>query len=313
MHHPAGKSEFALVSTARRTLYFSHNLHLFLKGDAMNPKSVVATVSALAAISAGPLWAQSINRIAGVVRDETGGAIRGAIVRAETGGTASGAPLTAATDDRGRFVFIVSRSGDWRLTFEAPGFDPMTVSASVRLTGAAPNLDIKLDRHEAPETVGAMAGLDAKQLSTQLGTAAAMLDEGRYDQAIAAYRDIRTKAPVLTLVNLQLGNAYMMKKSYPDAEAAFQEILKANAADANGLFAMGTAKEAEGNAAEARDWYQKASKADLSWTKPLLKLASLARQDGDQAAAARYLTQIIDLDAGSADAIQALSMQKQIQ
>ena len=53
-----------------------------------------------------------------------------------------------------------------------------------------------------------------------------MLDEGRYDQAIAAYRDIKTKAPALTLVNLQLGNAYLMKKSYPEAEAAFQEILK---------------------------------------------------------------------------------------
>lgn len=281
----------------------------------MNPKFVLAAVSAFAVISAGPLWAQTANRISGVVRDETGGAIRGAIVRAETDGAANAAPLTltAATDDRGRFIFIVSRSGDWRLTFEAPGFDPMTIAASVRLTGAAPNLDIKLDRHEAPEAAGAMAGVDAKLLSTQLATAAAMFDEGRYDQAIAAYLDIRTKVPALTLVNLQLGNAYMMKKSYPDAEAAFREILTANATDANCLFAMGTAKETEGNAAEAEDWYQKASTADPFWSRPLMKLASLARQGGDKAAAARYLTQVIDMDPGSADAIQALTIQKQIQ
>lgn len=281
----------------------------------MNPKFVLAAVSAFAVISAGPLWAQSTTRIAGVVRDETGGAIRGVIVRAETGGTVNSAPLalTAATDDRGRFVFVVSRSGNWRLTFEAPGFDLMTIAASVTLTGAAPNLDIKLDRHEAPEAVGAMAGVDVKLLSAQLATAAAMFDEGRYDEAIAAYRGIRTKAPALTLVNLQLGNAYMMKKSYPDAEAAFQEILKANATDVNGLFAMGTAKEAEGNAAEARDWYQKASTADPFWTRPLMKLASLARQGGDNAAAARYLTRIIDLDPESDDAIQALAIQKQTQ
>jgi tetratricopeptide (TPR) repeat protein len=275
----------------------------------------LAAVSVFAVIAAGPLRAQSANHIGGVVRDETGGAIRGAIVRAETGGTANTPPLTltSATDDRGRFIFVVSRSGDWRLTFEAPGFDPLTIAASVRLTGAAPNLDIKLERREAPEAVGAMAGIDAKLLSTQLATAAAMFDEGRYDQAIAAYRDIRTKAPALTLVNLQIGNAYMMKKAYPDAEAAFQEVLKANATDANGLFAMGTAKEAEGNAAEARGWYQRASTADPFWTRPLMKLASLARQGGDNAAAARYLTQVIDLDPGSADAIQALSMQKQLQ
>ena len=99
----------------------------------MNTKLIVAA-AALAVISAGPLRAQSTNRIAGVVRDETGGTIRGAIVRAETGGTTSAAPmtLTAATDDRGRFIFVVARSGDWKLVFEAPGFDTMTIAVSVR-------------------------------------------------------------------------------------------------------------------------------------------------------------------------------------
>jgi tetratricopeptide (TPR) repeat protein len=274
-----------------------------------------SAAAALVLLSGAPAGAQSTNRIAGVVRDETGGPIRGAIVRAETGGTAYASPLTltAATDDRGRFIFVVARSGDWKLTFEAPGFDEMTISASVRLTGAAPNLDVKLDRHESPETTGAMAGVDVKLLTSQLSAAAAMFDEGRYDQAISAYRDIKTKAPSLTLVNLQLGNAYLMKKSYPEAESAFQDILKFNADDANGLFAMGTAKEAEGNASDARDWYQKASSADAFWTRPLMKLATLARTGGDNAAAAKYLTKVIDLDPSSPDAVQALTLQKQQQ
>ena len=76
-----------------------------------------------------PAWAQT-NRIGGVVRDETGATIRGATVRAETGGTnTSAAPftLTTATDDRGRFVFVVTRSGEWRLTLEAPGFEAQTI------------------------------------------------------------------------------------------------------------------------------------------------------------------------------------------
>jgi tetratricopeptide (TPR) repeat protein len=280
----------------------------------MTPK-LVGVAAAFAVLSAGPLLAQSTNRIAGVVRDETGGPIRGAIVRAETGGTTTASPmtLTAATDDRGRFIFVVARSGDWKLTFEAPGFDPMTISASVRLTGAAPNLEIKLDRREAPEAYGAMAGVDVKAVSAQLASAAALMDDGKYDQAIIAYRDIKTKTPALTLVNLQLGNAYLAKKSYPAAEAAFQEILNANADDANGLFAMGAVKEAEGNATDATGWYQKASTADAFWTRPLMKLAALARQGGDQSGAARYLSKVIELDPGSPDAIQALSIQKQLQ
>jgi Flp pilus assembly protein TadD len=274
-----------------------------------------AAAAALTISTAVPAVAQSTNRIAGVVRDETGGPIRGAIVRAETGGTANAAPLTltAATDDRGRFIFVVARSGDWKLQFEAPGFDPASIAVGVRLTGAAPNLDIKLERHEAPEATGAMAGVDSKLLTSQLAAAAVMFDEGRYDQAIVAYRDLKTRVPALTSVNLQLGNAYLMKKSYAEAESAFQDILKANADDANGLFAMGTAKEAEGNAAEAAGWYLKASSADGFWTRPLMKLAAIANTGGDKASAAKYLAKVIDIDPSSPDAIQALALQKQLQ
>ena len=132
-------------------------------------------------------------------------------------------------------------------------------------------------------------------------------------EAIGAYRDIKVRTPALTLVNLQLGNAYVLKKSYPEAETAFQEILKNNADDPNGLFAMGTVKEAEGNAADAASWYQKASTADAFWTRPLMKLAALARQGGDKTGAVRYLSKVIDLDPGSTDAAQALSLQKQLQ
>jgi lipopolysaccharide biosynthesis regulator YciM len=275
---------------------------------------MAAALAAFALVSAVPVAAQT-NRIGGVVRDETGEIIRGATVRATTGGTAAVTPLTltTATDDRGRFFFVVSRSGEWQLTIEAPGFDAMTIAASVRLTGAAPNLDVKLDRHESPEAFGALAGVDAKILQTQLSTAAALLDDGRYDQAITAYREIKAKAPALTLVNLTLGNAYLGKKSYGDAEAMFQEILKSDQTSADGLFAMGTVKEAQGNAAEAQNWYQRASTADAVWTKPLMKLASLARATGDRAGALRYLTRVIDIDSTSPDAVEAQSMQKQLQ
>jgi len=267
----------------------------------------------VAVFLSAPAWAQT-SRIGGVVRDETGATLRGVIVRAETGGGRTfGTPLTltTATDDRGRFVFVISRSGEWRLTFEAPGFDPMTVPLALRLTGPAPNLDIKLERRESPEAFGALAGIDSKSLSSQLAAAAVLYDEGRHDQAIAAYREIKSKAPALTLVNLQIGNSYFAKKSYGDAEAAYQEVLKADAEDPSGLFAMGVLKETQGNAAEAQNWYQKASAADAVWTRPLMKLAALANAAGDRAAASRHLTRVIDLDPASPDGQRAAELLKQ--
>jgi hypothetical protein len=269
---------------------------------------------AMALALALPADAQT-NRIGGVVRDETGAPIRGAIVRAAAGGIPGSSPmtLTTATDERGRFIFVVARSGEWQLNFEAPGFDPMTISAAVRLTGAAPNLDIKLDRHESPELFGALAGVDSKSLSSQLASASTLLDDGRYDQAITAYRDIKTRVPALTMVNLPLGTAYLGKKSYAEAESAFQEILKADQNDANGLFAMGTLREAQGNTADAQNWYQKASTADGVWTRPLMKLADLARTSGDKPAALKYLGRVIDLDPSSPDGTKAAEIRRTLQ
>ena len=265
----------------------------------------------MALTMAAPALAQ--NRIGGVVRDETGSTIRGATVRAETGGTAtSAAPitLTTATDDRGRFVFVVIRSGDWRLTFEAPGFDAQTIPLSVRLGGAAPNLDVKLDRRESPEAFGALAGLDSKSLAVQLAAAAALYDDGRHDQAIAAYREIKARAPALSLVNMQIGNSYLAKQSFAEAESAYQDVLKSDSGDSNGLYAMGALREAQGNSAEAKDWYEKASAADTTWTRPLMKLAALASAAGDRATASRHLTRVVEIDESSPDGQQAAALLK---
>jgi tetratricopeptide (TPR) repeat protein len=277
----------------------------------MNPHSVPA--AALAVLMSAAAASAQTNRIGGVVRDETGGTIRGAIVRAATGGTGTGgAPvsLTTATDDRGRFVFVISRSGEWRLTFEAPGFQQMTMPIGMRLTGPSPNLDIKLERQESPEAFGALAGVDSKSLSAQLAAAAALYDEGRMDQALAAYRDIKARVPVLSLVNLQIGNIYLARKSFSDAEAAFQEILKTDSEDANGLFAMGALHEAQGNAREAQTWYQKAAGADVVWTRPLMRLAAIATASGDRATASKHLTRVVDLDPASSDAQAAAALLK---
>jgi tetratricopeptide (TPR) repeat protein len=270
-----------------------------------------ALAAAMACAVSSPALAQS--RIGGVVRDETGSTIRGATVRAETGGTVSSAApltLTTATDNRGRFVFVVVRSGEWRLTIEAPGFDPQTIPLSVRIGGAAPNLDVKLDRREAPEAFGALAGVDSKALSEQLAAAAVLYDEGRHDQAIAAYREIKAQAPALSLVNVQIGNSHLATKAYAEAETAYQEVLKSDATDANGLFAMGALKEAQGSTAEAMSWYEKASTADALWTRPLMKLAALASAAGDRAAASRHLTRVIEIDAASPDGESAAALLK---
>ena len=115
----------------------------------------------------------------------------------------------------------------------------------------------------------------------------------------------------MSLVNVQIGNSYLAKKSYAEAEAAFQEALKDDAVDPNALFAMGALKEAQGDTAEAQSWYQKASAADKVWTRPLMKLAEIAAAAGDRATASRHLARVIDIDAASPDGQSAAALLKQ--
>ena len=103
-----------------------------------------------------------------------------------------------------------------------------------------------------------------------------------------------------------------MAKVSDISDASFdQEVLKADAEDANALFAMGALKEAQGNTAEAQSWYEKASAADAVWTRPLMKLAALAAAGGDRAGASRLLARVVDLDPVSPDGQQAAELLKQ--
>ena len=92
---------------------------------------------------------------------------------------------------------------------------------------------------------------------------------------------------------MQIGNSYLAKKSYAEAESAYQEVLKNDPADANGLLAMGLLREAQGNAADAAAGTKGRSRRS-DWTRPLMKLAELARAAGDRATASRHLTRVID-------------------
>ena len=67
-------------------------------------------------------------------------------------------------------------------------------------------------------------------------------------------------------------------------------------------------REAQGNAAEAQSWYQKASAADAVWTRPLMKLAALASAAGDRATASQHLHASIEIDAASPDGQSATAL-----
>lgn len=181
-----------------------------------------------------PAAAQT-GRIQGMVRDVNGDPIKGAVVRA-VHPDASTREFTSATDERGRWAIIGMRLGpNWRFVAEAPGYYTEEGTAQVRSTMGQPMI-FTLRRDPGP-----IPGALVKDIQGQLTIANSLRDQGRYDEAIAAYQSIQTQNAKLTAVSLVLGGVYRDKAerqtgaarrtSLEKAAAAYETVLKDDASN----------------------------------------------------------------------------------
>jgi tetratricopeptide (TPR) repeat protein len=298
----------------------------------MKPRLVCFLTAALVASLAGSARAQT-GRVNGLVRSEDGQSLKGVTITAENNDT--GQSLTATSDDKGRFVMLGLRTGTWYFYAQAPGFAPQGGDMAIRSGGQNPPVGFLLKKNGAAN-FGALAGISAKDLQTDLAGADELFKQNRWDDAIAAYRSVLAKAPPLNAINLQIALAYRSKQDFTAALAAYNELLKADpdnekakigismthlergdpkAAEAallpaaqsptagrEVLFNLGEVEAAKGDPAEAATWYERASAVDASWGKPLYKLGIGAAKAGDKERAARLLNRILVVDPSSPEA-----------
>lgn len=185
--------------------------------------------------AAAPALAQSA-RATGTVRDTANKAIKGATIRA-TNPDAIPAEVTSVSDENGRWGMIGLKSGaGWTFVAEAPGHFAVKVEVVPRVANNPP-LNFVLGRDPGP-----IPGALATNIQGQIDAAHALRDQGRYDQAIAAYQDIRSRNPKLTHVNFMMAEVYLIraaKEGEPVARraqldlaiGAFDEVLKADEAN----------------------------------------------------------------------------------
>jgi Flp pilus assembly protein TadD len=312
-----------------------HRLHL--------SRGVLAALF-VAALASGA--AAQTGRVGGTVKDDAGQPIKGATVTAENP-SASPSSFTATTDDKGRFSIIGLRTGRWTFTAQAPSFAPESGALNVQTIGAPnPPLTFTLKKGGAASPMGALGGLAAKDLQADLAAADQLYNAQQWDQAITAYRAIMTKAPALSVINLQIAAAYRNKKEYDNAIAAYNELLKTDPNNDKAIvgvgmtnlekgdlkaaeetltkaaegpkpsrevfYNLGEVKFAKGSTDEAAALYQKAMATDPSWGKPIFKLALVALNKGDKEGTIKMMEQVIAADPTSAEATQAKAVIEQL-
>ena len=194
----------------------------------------VALVLVAAFGFAAPVGAQT-GRATGIVRDQNGKPIRAAVVRADNP-AAYPPQVTSTTDDRGRWAMIGLAGGEWRFTVEAPGYVSQSTPLNVRSAGTPPVT------FTMPRDPGPVPGALDKNIQQQVADANALRDQGRLDQAIAVYQEIRAKNQKLTSVNFLLADAYRRKAALERDSASrhsllqlainsYDEVLKADASN----------------------------------------------------------------------------------
>jgi hypothetical protein len=149
---------------------------------------------------ATPAFAQSA-RATGTVKDTNGRPIKGAIVRA-INKDARPAEITSSTDDKGRWGMIGLRTGTWTFVVEAPGFTSFTGQAPVRVA-TTPPMGFVL-AHD----LGPIPGALDKNVIQSVAAANKLRDGGQYDQALAAYQQIRDQNPKLTSISFVVAGTY---------------------------------------------------------------------------------------------------------
>ena len=173
---------------------------------------------------AGSAAAQG-NRVVGVVKDETGQPIKGATLSLENP-DAIPRNFTATSDDRGRFAVIGLKSGEWSIIAQAPGFLPE--AARVQTRAASPTAPVFTLRRAPAPPPSILGNVGARDLQAELKTADQQFNAQQWDQAIATYRNILTRAPALAVVDLQIAAAYRNKKDYENAAAVYNDLLKSD-------------------------------------------------------------------------------------
>jgi hypothetical protein len=175
-------------------------------------------------------------RATGTVRDASGRALRGAIVRA-VNENAHPSQITSTTDDKGRWAMIGLATGPWQFVVEAAGFVTQTMTAPVRV--AAPALLVVTMARD----LGPIPNALDKSIAQQVIDANTMRDQGRLDQAIAAYQEIRSKNPSLTSINLVMGDTYRRKAAQERDPSARTALLQLAIASYTDLLKTDTANE----------------------------------------------------------------------
>jgi Flp pilus assembly protein TadD len=157
-------------------------------------------------------------RISGIVTDESGAPIEGAVVMAQS--LRSETKLEGRSDGKGRFAIAGLGTGSWRLIASKDGYGMASLDVNVRQLGTNPPVTLILKKITGPAAVASN-----KEALAMLDQGNTLLEQESYDQALLLFQEFQSKYPEIYQVHLNIGTCYLRKGDLDKADAEFNTVL----------------------------------------------------------------------------------------
>jgi Flp pilus assembly protein TadD len=290
----------------------------------------VAAVVAVAALAAQPAYAQG-SMARGVVRDDAGKPIEGAMVVIEPSGS-SGRRYEIKTNRSGEYFQIGLTSGGYTVTASMDTLKTEPQSITVRM-GQTASADFVLATNAAAAATAAKGR--ATELKRLFDEGVAASTAGRHDEAIAKFNEGLAVSPDCADCYNRIAYSHIQRKEYGEAEAAYKRAIEvrpdnamaysglatvytnlgksdlAEQASAKAIELLGTSGAAgggaeatynqgviflnQGKSAEAKDAFQRAIQTDATHAESHYQLGMVLIGQGDMAGALSSLQTYLKL------------------
>ena len=187
-------------------------------------KRFLFAASLVVACLAAPVAFAQTGTARGKVLDEQGQPLIEAKVEIDYQGGVT-RHIETKTNKKGEFIQVGLSPGVYRFTASKEGYQSGYVEQKVSLGEATTLPEMKLKTLEAARKE-ATGGPDTAQLQADFKAGATLLQEGKLDEAEAAFKALAAKAPSIPEVHFNLGLIASRKKDYPTAESSFKRAIE---------------------------------------------------------------------------------------
>ena len=214
------------------------------------------------------------------------------------------------TDKNGVFTHVNVYSGPYRITLKKDGVGETSFDYNIQeIDRIQKPPDFKLlppRAQAAPPPPGSGlapaasapggAPVDATKLAADINAAMTLSQQGKLDEAIAAYEGILAQTPGIPLVHFNLGSAYKKKGDVPKAEAAMRRSFELDPLFVDGYVGLATVLAEAGKRDEAIEVVRQGAAANGGSGRLQYALGVLAEGKGDAATAKQAFLKAEELD-----------------